>query len=783
MNSRFLVDLQAKGAPTSIGRKSEKLLFLIQHGYRVPRTFVCRYEAFVRYLAGDPGISADLQAELKHVVDPAGRYAVRSSASMEDQSDYSFAGQFKSRLDVQGVDAIVAAVEEIWSSARSAEVDSYLARQGIGRDDLRMAVIIQEMVSPWLSGVVFSKHPTTGLNEVLVEAVYGRGEALLQDGITPMRWRFKWGSWLEEPPDAEQLKDTIAKVVEGTRRIARLVEDPVDLEWVCDGEHIHWVQMRPITALAGLRIYSNRISREVLPGVIAPLIWSINVPLVNRAWLRLFAELVGPNDIAPEDLAKAFHYRAYFNMSTIGRIFEELGLPRESLELLLGLEAGEDKPGFLPTVRTARHVPRLLRLIVDKWRFERKVKPFIPRMRSTFAQFAAADPAQLTDRALLDEVDRLFSFTQECAYYNIVVPLLQSIYAVVLKRQLAQVGVDFADLDLTRGLAELDEFNPDRQLGDLHTLLAAMDPDTRRCIQERGGELAGSDTRCAEFQSALATFLQSFGHLSDSGNDFSSIPWRETPDLVLHMAIDYRPKESVSGMKGWEELPLGAWRRRWLSVWYHRARRFRLYREAVSFHYTFGYGLFRRLFVELGQRFAARGVLEIADDIFYLYADEVRVAMGFSTDEITGGLQASIARRRDEIDKSRHAILPDIIYGEQPPPLDFIADQDKRFLQGIPTSHGYFEGPACVITSIHDIGKMQDGCALVVPYTDVSWTPLFAKAGAVVAESGGLLSHSSIVAREYGIPAVVSVNGACSLLDGATVSVDGYTGKIFVHES
>lgn len=783
MNHHSLVELRAKGAPASIGHKGDKLQFLLRHGYRVPRTYVCPYEAFVRFQAGDPTILTELRADVARVVDPTRWYAVRSSASVEDRLDYSFAGQFKSRLDVQGVDAIVAAVEETWLSTQSAEVGSYLARQGIERGDFDMAVIIQEMVSPWLSGVAFSKHPTTGLNEVLVEAVYGRGEALVQDGITPMRWRFKWGSWLEAPPDADPLTDTITKVVEETRRIARVYKGPVDLEWVSDGENVHWVQLRPITALAGLRIYSNRIAREVLPGVIKPLVWSINVPLVNRAWLRLFSELVGSTEIAPEDLAKAFHYHAYFDMSTIGRIFEELGLPRESLELLLGLEAGEDKPRFLPTVRTARHVPRLLRLIADKWRFERKVKPFIPRMRATFAQFAAADLSQLKDSALLDEVDRLSAFTRECAYYNIVVPLLQSIYAVVLKRQLARSGVDFEAVDLTRGLAELEAFNPNRHLSDLHDLLAAMDPDCRQRIQETGIDLANPNTRAGEFQAALATFLQTFGHLSDSGNDFSSIPWRETPGLVVQMAIDYRPKASGPGMRGWEELPLGAFRRRWLSIWYHRARRFRFYREAISFHYTFGYGLFRRQFVELGKRLAARGVLEIADDIFYLYADEVRAAVGSAAGEITGGLQERIVQRKDEIDQSRHTILPDIIYGEQPPPLDFISGQPKRFLQGIPTSHGYFEGPACVITSIHDIGKMRDGSALVVPYTDVSWTPLFARAGAVVAESGGLLSHSSIVAREYGIPAVVSVTGACSLLDGAHLSVDGHTGKIFIHES
>jgi pyruvate,water dikinase len=103
-------------------------------------------------------------------------------------------------------------------------------------------------------------------------------------------------------------------------------------------------------------------------------------------------------------------------------------------------------------------------------------------------------------------------------------------------------------------------------------------------------------------------------------------------------------------------------------------------------------------------------------------------------------------------------------------------------MRGTPTSRGRYTGPTRVVQGIRDLDKVKDGDVLVVPFSDVGWTPLFAKAGAVIAESGGLLSHSSIVAREYGIPAVVSVPGACQLPDDRLVTVDGYRGEVQFHE-
>ena len=138
-----------------------------------------------------------------------------------------------------------------------------------------------------------------------------------------------------------------------------------------------------------------------------------------------------------------------------------------------------------------------------------------------------------------------------------------------------------------------------------------------------------------------------------------------------------------------------------------------------------------------------------------------------------------VRERKDEIDRMQGLIPPEIIFGDQAPSLD---PSQGRGLNGTPTSRGVYTGPARVLKGIQDMGRVQGGDVLVIPYSDVGWTPLFAKAGAVVAESGGILSHSSIIAREYGIPAVVSVPGACQLADDTQVTVDGHSGRIIIHE-
>jgi pyruvate,water dikinase len=273
-------------------------------------------------------------------------------------------------------------------------------------------------------------------------------------------------------------------------------------------------------------------------------------------------------------------------------------------------------------------------------------------------------------------------------------------------------------------------------------------------------------------------FIEQFGHLSDSGNDFSFVPWREDPDLILNMVVNYTlPADSGPAKVHLGDLQVPALRQP-LFRWIHdRARRFRLYREAIGSLYTFGYGLFRPYFLALGERFAQKGVIDSPQDIFFLDLDQVRGIV--ESDHQGNTYKDEIAHIKQEIEKYQDVTPPDIIFGDHVVPIELPAS-DR--LKGTPTSRGHYTGPVRIVEGIRDLDKMQDGDVLVVPYSDVGWTPLFARAGAVIAESGGILSHSSIIAREYNIPAVVSVPGACRLQDDTVVTVDGYRGEIVLHE-
>ena len=141
--------------------------------------------------------------------------------------------------------------------------------------------------------------------------------------------------------------------------------------------------------------------------------------------------------------------------------------------------------------------------------------------------------------------------------------------------------------------------------------------------------------------------------------------------------------------------------------------------------------------------------------------------------------QQRIAQRRQEMIDFADITLPDLIHGDQPPPLELVFDDSAQHQTGTASSPGYYRGTARVITSAEAFDRVQQGDVIVIPYSDVGWTPIFSRAGAVIAESGGMLSHSSIVAREYGIPAVVSVDHACRWIqDGDVLAVDGFKGVV-----
>jgi len=226
----------------------------------------------------------------------------------------------------------------------------------------------------------------------------------------------------------------------------------------------------------------------------------------------------------------------------------------------------------------------------------------------------------------------------------------------------------------------------------------------------------------------------------------------------------------------------------WIKLWHDKARKFRLYREQISSLYTLAYGCFRPYYLSLGSRFTDRGVLAEPEDIFYLDRREIEDILS-TTSPNQGSTSISklnhdygplAKERKAEMVSCKDIQLPELIYGNAPPVAN-TSEEEK--LTGVPTSRGYYSGPVRVVHGLEDFSKVQPGDVLVIPFSDVSWSVLFSRAKAIIAESGGILSHSSILAREYQIPAVVSVPGAMRLQDQMLVTVDGYRGEVILHKT
>jgi pyruvate,water dikinase len=776
LNLKYITTVHQKQPPISIGNKAASLHFLWNNGYPIPVTYVCTWDAYLANMSYDERLLLDLRQELSLILDPNKSYAIRSSANIEDTLERSFAGQFSTFLDVRGTEHVLEAIQQIWRDTQSQAVASYLNRMDSNDLELKMAVIIQEMVLPSLSGVSFSKNPITTLDEVIVEAVEGRGIALVQEGKTPLRWVNKWGGWISAPEVSPVSTQVIEQIVQQTKTIARNCQKEVDLEWVYDGTQVYWLQLRDITSI-DTTVYSNRMAKEMTPGMVQPLVWSVVIPLAAKAVISLFTEVIGKNNLDHTRLVRSFHHRAYHNMTEFGLIFEGLGLPRESLEMMLGITPdGAGKPPMKPSLRTIGRIPGLLRFGYDKWTLGKRLANNYPRLYQQAHSIPLPVTPGQSEAQLLEQIDRNRPLNLELTSLTVVTIILMQLYNRLLYRQLKSMGIDFQNFNLTSGMNELEEIDPVQKIRSLHQEYLDL-PQPVRCAIESGDlaalqALPSAGLFCQHFDA----FLSQFGHLSDATGHFGSPPWRETPGFILQMIAKYQaPEPALQQKLLFDDLEKPS---PMLRFFYQRARQFRLFREKYSLLYSYSLMVFRAYYLAIGERFKQRGILDRAEDVLFLYDEEVRaVIAGQSNGDDFPHL---VAARQQEFEQDRTAILPEIIFGEVAPLV--VRDYSEK-LNGVPTSKGYYTGKACIIQSLNDFDKLERGDILVIPYSDVSWTPLFANAGAVVAESGGILSHSSIIAREYNIPAVVSVSGAVGIPDGAQITVDGYRGEVLLHDN
>ncbi len=646
---------------------------------------------------------------------------VRSSALGEDTDTATAAGQYLSVGNITDRDTLQQAIVDCLQSYDHPTAQAYRRRLGIA--DAGMAVLIQPQVRGVFSGVAFSRDPIANQELVAIEALPGSPEQVVSGRITPEMYQIN--------PNTDDLPTTTGDVpgvlLQEVARLARQIEAsyhgiPQDIEWTYDGDRLWVLQSRPITTL--LPIWTRKIASEVIPGAIRPLTWSINQPLTCRVWGEIFTLVLGQNNLDFMATATLHNSYAYFNATLLGEIFRSMGLPPESLEFLTR-GSKFTKP---PLQATLRNLPGLLRLLGRELSLERDFS------RDYQRQFAPLlDRLSYDQEPDLGKINEILTVLTRATYYNILAPL-----SFALRQALLRLDVNQLDNSRSPEVAAMRS---------LEFIAQQVPPD---------GEL--SLTVQAQFEQ----WLQIYGYLSGVATDIAIPRWREQPEicqsqfqqLIANPTPEANRPRTKALFQGLVQTRLDL-----------KGRVTEVYNRLLAH--------LRWLFVALENRWLEAGLLTQAGDIFFLTWPEIAELFHKPRE-----LKAEIAERRS-LWQQHQAMeqVPPLVYGHTPyfaPP-----PEGGDYLQGICASPGQKTGTVKVVRQLQDLGTIDRDTILVVPYTDAGWSIALAQAGGLIAEVGGKLSHGAIIAREYGIPAVMDIANATSLLqDGQRVKLDGSRGTV-----
>ncbi|MGF1991699.1 MAG: glycerol-3-phosphate acyltransferase [Nostoc sp. ZfuVER08] len=750
---RAMVSLDEELDAAIVGEKAATLSQIKRWGYSVPKGWV------LAPIDEDPELLTEFlqPSELSPLV-------VRSSAIGEDSELASAAGQYKTVLNVTSPQELQQAIAEVKASYNHPSAVQY--RRDRGLNETAMAVLIQQQVQSVFSGVAFSRDPITQQGDaIIIEALPGSPTQVVSGKVTPEQYRaFVFESENSSSVQLEGEGRVPQALIKQVAYLAYRLEKryngtPQDIEWSYDGQTLWVLQSRPITTL--LPIWTQKIAAEVIPGVIHPLTWSINRPLTCGVWGELFTLVLGERASGLDFTETAtLHYsRAYFNASLLGDIFIRMGLPPESLEFLTR-GAKLSKPSWKSTWENLPGLGRLLKqeLSLEKDFKQDYYKLFIPGL----SQLAQEDINQFEAPQLLVRIDLILELLRRGTYYSILAPL-----SAALRQSIFRVKDKQIDRSVTPEVAALRSLTA--IAADAKEILSTCEP------QQVFDEL-NQTPKGKKILQEFDELLQDYGYLSEVGTDISVPTWRENPQLIKQMFV-----QLIQG----NELQAGGKNTNNNIFFRTRKRGFVQRRVDIKGRVT---EVYSRLLAELRWSFVAlekiwlkSGLLKKTDDIFFLDFDEVRRLVAGEDSALVEHLVELVEFRRSQFAQdSEITQVPFVVYGNTPPhPLAPSALYSDQILQGIGASHGQVEGRVKVLRNLQEVPEINRDTILVVPYTDSGWAPLLLRAGGLIAEAGGRLSHGAIVAREYGIPAIMDVRGATWLLqDGQRVRIDGSRGIV-----
>ena len=747
-------------------------------------------------------------------------YAVRSSATAEDSPTASFAGQHDTYLNVVGTVAILHHVRRCWASLFSERAVTYRLRNGFDHRKVHMAVVVQQMVFPQAAGILFTADPVTGSRKVTsVEASFGLGEALVSGLVNTDVYKVRDGEIVAkvvgtkslaihaspgggtqqqavEPERQQQPALTDAQVVRLAqlgRRIEAHFGRPQDIEWCLVGDDFQFVQSRPITTLFPIpeaedrenHVYVSVGHQQMMTDPMKPLglsLFKLTTPArMYDAGGRLFVDVTR-------------HLASPAGRARLLDLGKSDPLIRDALETVL--ERGDlirslpdERPGGAP----ARGAPAALEtdpaIVADLiGRSQASIaalkRDIVTKSGTALLDFILADVQELT-RILVDpRSHQVFMSAMEASWW-----LNDQLQAWLGEKNAADTLTLSVPNNVTSemGLALLDVADVIRPHPDVVAFLEQVEDDS---FLDELPKLAGG----REARDAIRAYLDEYGMRCAGEIDVTRPRWSERPATLVPLILgNIKNVEPGAGERRFEQGRQEAWKKeqellerlRALPDGVHKAeetkrmidrvRTFIGYREYPKYVMISRYFVYKQALLEDAERLVSAHVLREREDIFYLTLQELHDVVR------TGQVDDRLIVQRKDAFRSYQALTPPRVLTSEG---EVIAGAYRRddlpagALVGLPVSAGIIEGRARVILDMAE-ADVEAGDILVTAFTDPGWTPVFVAIKGLVTEVGGPMTHGAVIAREYGLPAVVGVEHATRLIrDGQRIRVNGTDGYV-----
>ncbi|MBI9045522.1 MAG: hypothetical protein JEZ06_13610 [Anaerolineaceae bacterium] len=888
MQQSIILSTDSKADLEMVGGKGANLSKLAQAGFPVPRAYFLTTRAFKMFVQenrlqrgieelisdldeDDPAdlervseiirtrfsagrIPIEVQSVILEVYEKLGHapLAVRSSATAEDLPEMSFAGQQDTFLNVIGVENILKAVIDCWSSLWTARAMGYRQRNRIPHSEVSLAVVIQEMVPSEASGVMFTANPLSGSrSELVIDATLGLGEALVSGLVEPdhyvvnlldgkslqktlgskhlvMHGQALGGVYSEEmdASDHQAVSDTqILELSDIGMRIAYLYAFPQDIEWAISKGKIHVLQSRPITALfpvpegmpgQPLQAYFSFGAVQGLLGPMTPLgrdairyIFAGGASLfgfkethhsqktIHEAGGRLWGNLSGiiRNPPGRKMAARAFSAVEPGSIPALKKIIAEVEL-----------QSGKGKLSLDTLKRFAKFVFPIARNMIRSIRFpEGKVQGVLREAEGEIRileERAGAFQGETPDLAHSSELFKQIYFSFIYAVPHIMGKALAGLLPMILMNKISNHFTGSGDkaLEITRGMPNNITTEMDLFLWETANLIRKDASTTETMLKTEVQELGqlyldGNLPQTA--QEAIAVFMNKFGMRGVGEIDIGHPRWRENPSPIIQVLQSYLQIEDETlapdvvfarGAQAAEAAILeletaarktfaGKIKARLIRKIASIIRELAGLREYPKYHIINRMGIIRESLLASGADLVVQGILVQADDLFFLFSDELDA---LAKEELPDVKTLVSDRRADYASEERRRQVPRLILSDGRAFYEGLGKEEDGdgIIQGSPVSPGVVEGRVRVVLDPQH-ADLEPGEIMICPGTDPAWTPLFLAAGGLIMEVGGMMTHGAIVAREYGIPAVVGVDRATERFKtGQKITLDGSTGKI-----